>query len=177
MLWFKRVAGSSFRVVSVSCQLSVGKRSRSPILALLLRPAYLALRHPIDFRESRKLAEKKLKPPLKHRSISGLSWMGARAVDWARLESVCTARYRGFESLPIRKSLVPVAGGFGWGACFDLLYEPGGHWRWRGRTAKSNGEINRRLLTTFAGCRRVPGENSRERREENQTAAPVLAKR
>jgi hypothetical protein len=28
--------------------------------------------------------------------------MGARAVDWARLESVCTARYRGFESLPIR---------------------------------------------------------------------------
>ncbi len=33
-----------------------------------------------------------------------MSWMGARAVDWARLESVCTARYRGFESLPIRKS-------------------------------------------------------------------------
>jgi hypothetical protein len=32
-----------------------------------------------------------------------LSWMGARAVDWARLESVCTARYRGFESLPIRQ--------------------------------------------------------------------------
>jgi hypothetical protein len=29
--------------------------------------------------------------------------MGARAVDWARLESVCTARYRGFESLPIRQ--------------------------------------------------------------------------
>lgn len=28
--------------------------------------------------------------------------MGARAVDRARLESVCTARYRGFESLPIR---------------------------------------------------------------------------
>jgi hypothetical protein len=28
--------------------------------------------------------------------------MGARAVDWARLESVCTVRYRGFESLPIR---------------------------------------------------------------------------
>jgi hypothetical protein len=31
--------------------------------------------------------------------------MGARAVDWARLESVCTARYRGFESLPIRQML------------------------------------------------------------------------
>jgi hypothetical protein len=30
--------------------------------------------------------------------------MGARVVDWARLESVCTARYRGFESLPIRHS-------------------------------------------------------------------------
>jgi hypothetical protein len=29
--------------------------------------------------------------------------MGARVVDWARLESVCTARYRGFESLPIRQ--------------------------------------------------------------------------
>jgi hypothetical protein len=28
--------------------------------------------------------------------------MGARAVDWARLESVCTERYRGFESRPIR---------------------------------------------------------------------------
>src|SRR5262249_27986805 len=33
-----------------------------------------------------------------------LDWMGARVVDWARLESVCTARYRGFESLPIRHS-------------------------------------------------------------------------
>jgi hypothetical protein len=32
--------------------------------------------------------------------------MGARAVDWARLESVCTARYRGFESLPIRQRLI-----------------------------------------------------------------------
>jgi hypothetical protein len=30
--------------------------------------------------------------------------MGARAVDWARLESVCTDRYRGFESRPIRHS-------------------------------------------------------------------------
>jgi hypothetical protein len=29
--------------------------------------------------------------------------MGARAVDWARLESVCTERYRGFESRPIRR--------------------------------------------------------------------------
>src|SRR3981081_4894425 len=28
--------------------------------------------------------------------------MGARAVDRARLESVCTERYRGFESRPIR---------------------------------------------------------------------------
>jgi hypothetical protein len=35
-------------------------------------------------------------------TISSLNWMGARVVDWARLESVCTARYRGFESLPIR---------------------------------------------------------------------------
>ena len=33
--------------------------------------------------------------------------MGARAVDWARLESVCTARYRGFESLPIRQIFRP----------------------------------------------------------------------
>jgi hypothetical protein len=32
--------------------------------------------------------------------------MGARAVDWARLESVCTERYRGFESRPIRHSSV-----------------------------------------------------------------------
>ena len=32
-------------------------------------------------------------------------WMGARVVDWARLESVCTARYRGFESLPIRHAI------------------------------------------------------------------------
>ena len=44
--------------------------------------------------------------------------MGARVVDWARLESVCTARYRGFESLPIRhafkikspKDAGPIAG-------------------------------------------------------------------
>ena len=28
--------------------------------------------------------------------------MGDRVVDCARLESVCTARYRGFESPPIR---------------------------------------------------------------------------
>jgi hypothetical protein len=33
--------------------------------------------------------------------------MGARAVDWARLESVCTVRYRGFESLPIRHAQSP----------------------------------------------------------------------
>jgi hypothetical protein len=32
--------------------------------------------------------------------------MGARAVDWARLESVCTERYRGFESRPIRMLFV-----------------------------------------------------------------------
>jgi hypothetical protein len=32
--------------------------------------------------------------------------MGARVVDWARLESVCTARYRGFESLPIRSKFL-----------------------------------------------------------------------
>jgi hypothetical protein len=36
--------------------------------------------------------------------------MGARAVDWARLESVCTARYRGFESLPIRHIFGLLAG-------------------------------------------------------------------
>ena len=35
-----------------------------------------------------------------------LDWMGARVVDWARLESVCTARYRGFESLPIRQRYI-----------------------------------------------------------------------
>jgi len=29
-------------------------------------------------------------------------WMGDRAVDCARLESVCAARHRGFESPPIR---------------------------------------------------------------------------
>jgi hypothetical protein len=44
---------------------------------------------------------------LQERSIDtklvGSLRMGARAVDWARLESVCTARYRGFESLPIRQ--------------------------------------------------------------------------
>ena len=31
--------------------------------------------------------------------------MGDRAVDCARLESVCTARYQGFESPPIRQRL------------------------------------------------------------------------
>src|SRR5271165_1767768 len=35
--------------------------------------------------------------------------MGARVVDWARLESVCTARYRGFESLPIRHAFHNIA--------------------------------------------------------------------
>ena len=36
-----------------------------------------------------------------HRSRK-TQWMGDRAVYCARLESVCTARYRGFESPPIR---------------------------------------------------------------------------
>jgi hypothetical protein len=48
---------------------------------------------------------------LQERSIDtklvGSLRMGARVVDWARLESVCTARYRGFESLPIRSTLTP----------------------------------------------------------------------
>ena len=30
------------------------------------------------------------------------TWRGVRVVDRARLESVCTARYRGFESRPLR---------------------------------------------------------------------------
>jgi hypothetical protein len=46
--------------------------------------------------------EKRLKLLRTRWNVTSLSWMGARAVDWARLESVCTARYRGFESLPIR---------------------------------------------------------------------------
>ena len=33
--------------------------------------------------------------------------MGDRAVDCARLESVCAARHQGFESPPIRSSFVP----------------------------------------------------------------------
>ena len=57
--------------------------------------------------------------------------------------------------------LVLVAAGFGWGARFDFLYEPGGHWRWRGRTETPNGAPHwNRLLTTFAGRRQVAGENS-----------------
>jgi hypothetical protein len=32
---------------------------------------------------------------------------GVRVADRARLESVCTARYRGFESLPLRKLKKP----------------------------------------------------------------------
>jgi hypothetical protein len=51
---------------------------------------------------------------LQERSIDtklvGSFRMGARAVDWARLESVCTARYRGFESLPIRHIFGLLAG-------------------------------------------------------------------
>src|SRR6266436_8085424 len=34
------------------------------------------------------------------------AWMGDRVVDCARLESVCAERHRGFESPPIRISLV-----------------------------------------------------------------------
>jgi uncharacterized protein YciI len=48
------------------------------------------------------LGENQLKLPFGSRNVPSPSRMGARAVDWARLESVCTARYRGFESLPIR---------------------------------------------------------------------------
>ena len=36
-------------------------------------------------------------------SFDSSSGMGGRVVDCARLESVYTARYRGFESLPIRQ--------------------------------------------------------------------------
>ena len=37
-----------------------------------------------------------------------LSWRGARAVEGARLESVCAARsYRGFESLSLRQFISP----------------------------------------------------------------------
>ena len=36
------------------------------------------------------------------------SWMGGRVVDCARLESVYTERYRGFESPPIRQVLVSI---------------------------------------------------------------------
>ncbi len=35
--------------------------------------------------------------------------MGDRVVDCARLESVCAERHRGFESLPIRISLLILA--------------------------------------------------------------------
>jgi hypothetical protein len=45
---------------------------------------------------------KGLQAPAIDTKLVGSFRMGARAVDWARLESVCTARYRGFESLPIR---------------------------------------------------------------------------
>jgi hypothetical protein len=34
--------------------------------------------------------------------------MGDRAVDCARLESVCAARHQGFESPPIRLTLPPL---------------------------------------------------------------------
>ena len=48
------------------------------------------------------IGENKLKLLLGGSRVTSFPWMGARVVDWARLESVCTARYRGFESLPIR---------------------------------------------------------------------------
>ncbi len=35
-----------------------------------------------------------------------LTWMGDRVVDCARLESVCAERHRGFESPPIRATLL-----------------------------------------------------------------------
>jgi hypothetical protein len=52
---------------------------------------------------STKPLNNRLKRSLDGINISGSFRMGARVVDWARLESVCTARYRGFESLPIRQ--------------------------------------------------------------------------
>src|SRR5436189_3304371 len=39
---------------------------------------------------------------LRFRGSGRLFWMGDRAVDCARLESVCAERHRGFESPPIR---------------------------------------------------------------------------
>ena len=39
-------------------------------------------------------------------SLNSSSGMGGRVVDCARLESVYTARYRGFESPPIRSPIV-----------------------------------------------------------------------
>src|SRR5271168_103701 len=100
MRWFRRVAGGSFQL---SMSVARGLRRQEPFdCAPLLRTPWGApiwpVRYSIVFRGSRTLVEKKLKPAVKHRNVSGLSWMGARAVDWARLESVCTARYRGFES-------------------------------------------------------------------------------
>jgi hypothetical protein len=50
---------------------------------------------------------KGLQEPAIDTKLVGSFRMGARAVDWARLESVCTARYRGFESLPIRQLIRP----------------------------------------------------------------------
>jgi hypothetical protein len=38
------------------------------------------------------------------RSISLASWRGGRAAEGARLESVYTATYRGFESLSLRQN-------------------------------------------------------------------------
>jgi hypothetical protein len=51
---------------------------------------------------------KGLQPLVIDTKLVGSLRMGARVVDWARLESVCTARYRGFESLPIRQCFVIV---------------------------------------------------------------------
>jgi len=51
--------------------------------------------------------------------------------------------------------LVPVAAGFGRGASFDFLHEPGGHWRWRRRAAKPNGAPHwNQLLTPMHGVER-----------------------
>ena len=47
-------------------------------------------------------SQNRLHPGVIAPSVVGSFGMGARVVDWARLESVCAARHRGFESRPIR---------------------------------------------------------------------------
>ena len=42
---------------------------------------------------------------IRHESLATQKRRGVRVVDRARLESVCTERYRGFESRPLRKKM------------------------------------------------------------------------